>query len=147
MLWQTFSPKLWVVWVEVSPSVMKRNIQDLLQIYDLQIFMIQSKFKNHWFLRLQIMTLCRDPKMVLVPKMGLSNFVAWLVSTLKAKLWKVLMKYKNVMFLTFELFFSKCIFLVLQNFFLPSTYPSKSIFFSGSSNLYDSCFWWSIFSS
>ena len=86
------------------------------------------------------MTLCRDPKMVLVPKMGLSTFVAWPVSTLKAKLWKVLMKYKNVMFLTFELFFSKCIFLVLQNFFLPSTYSSKSIFFSSSSNLYDSCF-------
>ena len=60
----------------------------------------------------------------LVSRLGLTTLAAQPVFTLRAKLCIAVMKCKNV--LIFWLFFSKCTFLRLQHFFLPSTYPVNS---------------------
>ena len=71
--------------------------------------------------------------------------LSWYVNVL----WKVVKKCKCKCFLTFRPFFSKYKFFVVAIFFLLSrpTYQLNPIFFSGSSNLHGSCYWWSIFSS
>ena len=60
--------------------------------------------------------------------MGLNTLVAQPISTLKAKLWKIAMKYKNVMFFNFWAFFLKMYILMLQRFILPITYPVTHFF-------------------
>ena len=47
---------------------------------------------------------------------------------LRANLWKVVLKYENVMFLTFGPFFSKCTFLRCRYFFSTGAYPIKLMF-------------------
>ena len=59
--------------------------------------------------------------------MGLTILVTQPVSIFRAKLWKVVVKYEILCFLTFE-FFSKCTFLRLRHFISCSTYPFNSFF-------------------
>ena len=136
-------------WLEswLDPRVMQTKFQEPQKL--------KLKFNNHRFLRLQIITLCQESNHAhsykslafLVSKMGWNTLVAHTVSNLKAKLWKVLMKCKSVMFFKFWVLFLKMYLLVVATFFLPSTYSVKLFLthFSVSSNLYGLCFWWSIF--
>ena len=57
----------------------------------------------------------------LIFNIELTTLVAQPVSVLRAKLWKVVMKCKIVMFLTFAPFFSKFTFSRLQYFMSPQT--------------------------
>ena len=62
----------------------------------------------------------------LVSKMRWTNLEAQLVSILRAKLLKVVMKFQDV-FLSFGPIFSKCTFWGCSIFFSPYTYPVKSV--------------------
>ena len=53
--------------------------------------------------------------------MGLTTLLAQTVSILRAKLWKVVMKYKTDVFVTYGLVFSESTYLRLQHFFSLST--------------------------
>ena len=64
----------------------------------------------------------------LVSIMSLTKLVAQLVSILRVKKWKVVMKCKKSCILTSELFSSKCTFLRLRHVVSPSSYPINSIF-------------------
>ena len=72
----------------------------------------QLKLESHWFLRQQISTLCQEKYNIqksftfLVSKIGLAALFAQLVSILKAKLWKVVVKCKIecVTFMFFKYF-------------------------------------------
>ena len=50
--------------------------------------------------------------------MGLSTLLVELVSTLRKKLWEVVMKYKNFMFFSFQNFFLKMYILEVATFSL-----------------------------
>ena len=64
-----------------------------------------------------------------------------LVSFLRATLWKVVMKCKIVMFLTFwALFLKMFIFEVAKSYLIKYQISNQLNFFSGSFYLYDSCF-------
>ena len=67
--------------------------------------------------------------------MDLDDLVTRPVSILKAKLWNVVMNYKNMFFLTLESFFSKCEFLGSFKIFSRLVFSSQLNFFSGNSNL------------
>ena len=51
--------------------------------------------------------------------MDLSNLLIQIISILKAKLWKVVMKFKNVQFFNFQTLFQKMHIFEVVTFFLP----------------------------
>ena len=61
-------------------------------------------------------------------EMRLNTFVAQTIFILRAKLWKVAIKCKNVMFFNFWPLFLEIYILDVAYYFLPSTYPANSIF-------------------
>ena len=63
----------------------------------------------------------------LISKMGLTTFLAQSVSILRGKVWNV-MKFKNVMFFNFRVFFLKTYFLRLRHFFSPRLIQSTHFF-------------------
>ena len=67
--------------------------------------------------------------------MDIDDLVTRQVSILKAKLWNVVMNYKNMFFLTLGSFFSKCKFLRSFKIFSLLVFSSQLNFFSGNSDL------------
>ena len=66
-----------------------------------------------------------------VSEMGLTTLIAQLVFILRAKSWKVFMRYQKSFFIFSGTFFSKHTYLKLEKYLMPSTYQVNSIFFRG----------------
>ena len=79
-----------------------------------------------------------------ISKLGLTSFLAQLVSILRAKSWKGSHKGKN-MFFNFWVLLPKMYIFEVVTFFFCLVVVQSTQFFSGSTYLSDPRFWWSTF--